>query len=118
MKTNTCKFFGTRDLARAAAKELPGKFVDNGSSAPKGQRWGVLLEVIDIPMVDVEPHEIKGIPTEHDLNKEIALLQESLKASTPEYQLLVVKKPSCTATNLKGKTIPVHYKKSVQVLAA
>lgn len=103
MKTNTCKFFGTRDLARAAAKELNGKFIDNGSSAPKGERWAVEL-----------PVEVES----HDLNKEIALLQESLKASTPEYQLLVVKKPSCTATNLKGKTIPVHYKKSVQVLAA
>ena len=118
MKSITRKFFGTRDLARAAAKELNGKFIDNGSKAPKGERWLVQLPVIDIPLVEVEAHEIKGIPTEHDLNKEIALLQESLKASTPEYQLLVVKKPSGTATNLKGKTVPVHYKKSVQLLAA
>lgn len=119
MKTIAYKFFGTRDQARGAAKELNGKFVDLGADAAKGERWAVQLsDVINVPMAEVESHEIKGIPTAHDLNKEIALLQASMKAAQPQCQVLVVQKPSETVTNLKGKKVQVHYKKSVQVLQA
>lgn len=117
MKTVT-HFFSTRTLARNAVESLNGKFKDFGTDAPKGERWAVLVEAVDVPMVEVEPHEIKGIPTEHDLNKEIALLQASMKAAQPQMQVLVVQKPSETVTNLKGKKVQVHYKKSVQVQQA
>lgn len=119
MKAISYKFFGTRDQARAGAKELNGKFIDLGADAAKGERWAVQLnDVINVPMAEVEANDIKGIPTEHDLNKEIALLQASMKAAQPQMQVLVIQKPSETVTNLKGKKVQVHYKKSVQVQQA
>lgn len=117
MKTVT-HFFATRTLARNAADSLKGKVKDFGTDAPKGERWAVLVEAVNVPMAEVEANDIKGIPTEHDLNKEIALLQASMKAAQPQMQVLVIQKPSETVTNLKGKKVQVHYKKSVQVQQA
>ena len=45
----TTTYFRTRDLAKAGVKELNGSFKDFGSTAPKGERWAVLVEVPEVP---------------------------------------------------------------------
>lgn len=123
MKTVT-HFFGTRDLARAGAKELNGAFKDFGSTAKKGERWAVLVEAVDIPLVEVEDHEINGIPTEHDLNKQIALLKANIAKNTTPVVLTVSRKAKRTGNvlsrfakrtfeTLKGKKVQAYYKPSL-----
>lgn len=96
-------YFDTRTQARNAVESLNGKFKDFGADAPKGQRWAVLTEVPDVPNVpDIN---------EDDIQKQIALL----KATLPDYVAVVVPERTETIKNLKGKTIQVHYKKSVSL---
>ncbi len=45
-------YFATRTLARANVDVLNGKLKDFGSTAPKGERWAVLVEVPDQAVID------------------------------------------------------------------
>lgn len=45
-------YFATRTLARANVEVLNGKLKDFGSTAPKGERWAVLVEVPEQAVID------------------------------------------------------------------
>lgn len=76
----TSIFCNTRNEARQAKIDFNGKIVDNGSDAPKGQRWEVQYEVApvsdaiaelaaimqaevqDMALEEVQPRDIMGLP--------------------------------------------------------
>lgn len=64
----TTTYFRTRDLAKAGVKELNGSFKDFGTTAPKGERWAVIV-------ADV------AADTEQNIN-------EQLKAALQDHQLI------------------------------
>lgn len=94
MKTVTT-FFATRTLARNAVEALNGKLKDFGTTAAKGERWGVIHEVHDTEEQTA------------DLQAQIALLTRSVQNSTT---LRVINRRRVRHTqvqNLKGKSVPV-----------
>lgn len=124
MHTN---YFDTRTQAREAVAKLNGKFKDFGADAPKGKRWAVISEALDVKMAEVQPEDIKGIPVpgqthNSDIQKEIALLQASIEADNAKPRaVLTVQRTAkggnvfnrynrSQVQNLKGKTIPVYTK--------
>lgn len=124
MHTN---YFDTRTQARNAVEALNGKFKDFGADAPKGKRWAVISEALNVKMVEVQPEDIKGIPvpgvtSNPDIQNEIALLQASIAADNAKPRpVLTVQRTAKGANvfnrysrthvqNLKGKTIPVYTK--------
>lgn len=53
--TTQTHYFDTRSLARANVEVLNGKLKDFGATAPKGERWAVLVEDVvqsDNPILD------------------------------------------------------------------
>lgn len=118
MNTN---YFDTRTQARNAVEALNGKFKDFGADAPKGKRWAVISEAVNVKLEEVPAEEIKGIPVpvqnnNPDIKNEIALLKASI--AVPDYVAVVVQKPAETAKNGKGKNVPVLFKKSVTIQPA
>lgn len=124
MNTN---YFDTRTQARNAVESLKGKFKDFGADAPKGKRWAVISEALDFKMVEVQPEDLKGIPVpgqniNHDIQKEIALLNESIAADNAKPRAVLTVPRTAKGgdvlnrfsrshvQNLKGKTIPVYTK--------
>lgn len=63
----TTTFFATRTLARAAAVELKGKVQDFGSTAARGERWAVIVEVQEVQEVPAA-QEVLAIPAAHRRN--------------------------------------------------
>ena len=62
-------YFATRTLAREAKDELNGQFKDFGTTAPKGERWAVLVEeAAEQPQNEVP--EVKGT-TLHSQNDNV-----------------------------------------------
>lgn len=55
--TTQTHYFATRTLARANVEVLNGKLKDFGSTAPKGERWAVLVEVQDVKHSEIEMHQ-------------------------------------------------------------
>lgn len=122
MHTN---YFDTRTQARNAVAKLNGKFKDFGADAPKGKRWAVISEALDVKLQEVQPEDIKGIPVpghNPDLQKEIALLQASIAADNAKPRAVLTVQRTAKGgnvlnrfsrthvQNLKGKTIPVYTK--------
>lgn len=124
MNTN---YFDTRTQARNAVAKLNGKFKDFGADAPKGKRWAVISEALDVKLQEVQPEDIKGIPVpcqthNHDVQKEITLLQASIAADNAKPRAVLTVQRTAKGgnvlnrfsrthvQNLKGKTIPVYTK--------
>lgn len=124
MHTN---YFDTRTQAREAVAKLNGKFKDFGADAPKGKRWAVISEALNVKMAEVQPEDIKGIPVpgqthNPDIQNEIALLQASIAADNAKPRAVLTVQRTAKGTNvfnrynrshvqnLKGKTIPVYTK--------
>lgn len=120
MNTN---YFDTRTQARNAVEALNGKFKDFGADAPKGKRWAVISEAVNVKLEEVPAEEIQGIPVENNnLQNQIALLQASIEAdnSKPRAVLTVQRTAKrgdvfsryrrTHLENSKGKTIPIYTK--------
>lgn len=87
-------FFSSRKLARDAKVDLGGKIVDNGTTAPAGQRWELQYEsapksaaiaelaaimeaeVVDMKLEEVKPRDLMGLPrpvSKHQTAREYVL---------------------------------------------
>ena len=105
MKTVTT-FFATRTAARNAVEALNGKVKDFGTDAPKGERWGVIHEVLETAME--EQSQVQEKVSDDEIKAEIALLARSVLNHNSTMRVISRRRVRHSQVqNLKGKVVPV-----------
>lgn len=110
--TTQTHFFGTRTLARNFLNDSTAdsaKFKDFGSTAPKGERWAVLVEVQAEPVQELHQSMDEAIVlTQNHLRREILLNDAVTIAKQPSG--IIGEEVLKTANN---KPVRVSYRRSM-----